>query len=118
MYNRSHIRRRVSCSTTNPTGRPTAGRSSFNAMTGTAPAPPNRADGGPQYSPDGGTLAFERDIVTSTGDTITSAIFVMNADGGDARRLTPWKLRAGDHPDWSPNGKRILFHSNQDGPDS
>ena len=34
----------------------------------------------------------------------------------DARPITPWALRAGDHPDWSPDGTRILFHSNQDGP--
>ena len=34
----------------------------------------------------------------------------------DASRITPWALRAGDHLDWSPDGTRILFHSNQDGP--
>ena len=34
----------------------------------------------------------------------------------DARFVTPWRLRAGDTPDWSPDGKTILFHSNQAGP--
>lgn len=56
--------------------------------------------------------------MNGNGDTIRSAVFVMNADGSNARRITPWALRAGDHPDWSPAGKRILFHSNQDGPDA
>jgi TolB protein len=41
----------------------------------------------------------------------------MNADGSNPRRITPWPLRGGDHPDWSPDGKRILFRSNQEGPD-
>jgi TolB protein len=35
---------------------------------------------------------------------------------GRERRVTPWHLRAGDTPDWSPDGRRILFHDNLDGP--
>ena len=41
-------------------------------------------------------------------------IYVMDADGGNQQRLT-------NHPDndwnpsWSPDGKRIVFHSNRDG---
>lgn len=30
---------------------------------------------------------------------------------GTPRRLTPWRLDAGDHPDWSPDGRRLLFRS-------
>ena len=30
------------------------------------------------------------------------------------RRLTPFSLNAGDHPDWSPDGNRILFRSRAD----
>jgi TolB protein len=37
------------------------------------------------------------------------ALFVVNADGSDLRELTPWSLNAGDSPDWSPDGKQILF---------
>ena len=31
---------------------------------------------------------------------------------GAEHRITPWRLTAGDTPDWSPDGGRILFHSN------
>jgi len=39
------------------------------------------------------------------------AIFVMNADGTNVHRVTPWKLRGGDNPDWAPDSSRILFRS-------
>ena len=32
-------------------------------------------------------------------------------NGTGVRRLTPWALQAGGRPDWSPDGRRILFHS-------
>jgi Tol biopolymer transport system component len=38
-------------------------------------------------------------------------VFVVNADGSGLRRVTPYKLRAGDGPDWSPDGTQILFRS-------
>jgi TolB protein len=72
-------------------------------------------DDGPQFSPDGKQIAFERDLDGAHGSTLKTAVFVMNADGSNIHRITPWALRGGDHPDWSPDGKRILFTSNVDG---
>ena len=31
--------------------------------------------------------------------------------------LAPWALRAGHHPNWSPDGTHIMFTSNADGAD-
>jgi TolB protein len=39
------------------------------------------------------------------------SIFVIGADGRGLRQVTPWRLDAGDHPDWSPDGRRILFRA-------
>jgi Tol biopolymer transport system component len=72
----------------------------------------NRAsaeDHAPQWSPDGTKIAFVRSHTTG-GPSNKSAIEVMNADGSNVRRLTPWKIEATD-PRWSPDGKRILFNT-------
>jgi hypothetical protein len=39
------------------------------------------------------------------------ARFNISPNGTGTRRLTPWSLHAGDHPDWSPDGQLILFRS-------
>jgi TolB protein len=67
------------------------------------------SDEWPQWSPDGGRLAVQRVVGNRR------AVFVTNADGRNPRRLTPWSLRGGE-PDWSPDGRRIVFTSNEDGP--
>jgi TolB protein len=60
------------------------------------------------WSPDGTRLAFSR--TTPTGGL---AIFTVRLDGTHLRRITPWSLRAGQQPDWSPDGQGILFESHQ-----
>ena len=60
-----------------------------------------------RWSPDGKRLVFYRAQLKSDG-TIQTAIFVVDVDGSNLRRLTPWDMNAGD-PDWSPNGDLIVF---------
>lgn len=60
----------------------------------------------PAISPDGKWIAFRHQRSGS------GAIFVIRIEGRGLRRVTPY---AGDygHPHWSPDGSRILFHSNE-----
>ena len=57
-----------------------------------------------QWSPDGKRLVF-----MSVKNGKQAAIFVVNIDGTGLKRLTPWSLDAGN-PDWSPDGREILFN--------
>lgn len=65
----------------------------------------------PVFSPDGKQLVFERTNSGFSAPAGKKAVFVVGIDGSNPRRLTPWKENDGDNPDWSPNGKWILFRS-------
>jgi TolB protein len=71
-----------------------------------------REFGKAQFSPDGRHIAL---TLVTLGQPGSSAVYVMNADGSDLRPITPAKLHGGN-PDWSPNGKLIVFNSNNDVP--
>ena len=73
-------------------------------------------DSQPGWSPSGRRLTFVRQTAHPSRNGL-QALFVVNRDGSHARRLSPWALRAGHHPDWSPLGGRIVFTSNADGAD-
>ena len=66
-------------------------------------------------SPDGRRIAFQRHNSPLADPAGGIAIFVMRSDGTHLRRITDWSLRAGISPDWSPDGRLILFRSNADG---
>lgn len=66
-----------------------------------------RTDNEPDFSPDGNKVAF-----SSTRDG-TEAIWICDADGTNATRLTTTHL--GGTPRWSPDGTRIAFDDRQSG---
>jgi TolB protein len=74
-------------------------------------------DSDPQWSPDGRRIVFQRSNVRSATPTDGVALWIIDLASRREHRVTPFELRAGDTPDWSPDGRRILFHSNQGGPD-
>jgi Tol biopolymer transport system component len=69
----------------------------------------------PVASPDGTRLAFQRSNSPLGCPASATAVFVVGVDGRHLHRVTPWSLDAGDHPDWSPDGRWILFRSNESG---
>jgi Tol biopolymer transport system component len=69
--------------------------------------PPGVVDFAPLYSPDGRKIAF----VSYARGGILIAVYLMNADGSDIRKLTPSWI-GGDCPSWSPDGEKIAFASN------
>jgi TolB protein len=66
-----------------------------------------------QWSPDGRRIAVTILNITAR-PRLGSAVYVLNADGSDLRRITPMRLNAGN-PDWSPDGRRIVFNSSFEG---
>ena len=65
----------------------------------------------PAWSPNGNQLVFEVQNLGTAEPPNRHALFIVDADGSGLRQLTPWSLNAGDDPDWSPDGKLILFRT-------
>jgi len=61
----------------------------------------------PRWAPDGTQLTYWRDPYEN-GQPTGTAVYVMNADGTNARQLTDPAMFAG-FPDWSPDGEWIVF---------
>lgn len=62
----------------------------------------------PHWSPDGTQLTYMRIQWTPQAGTTGTAVFVIDADGTNERRLTDWETMAGD-PDWSTDGQWIVY---------
>ena len=62
----------------------------------------------PAWSPDGSSIAYEHNF----------QLWIMDSNGENKRKLTMKNPRKviDSHPTWSPDSKRIVFHSNRDGP--
>ena len=70
----------------------------------------------PAWSRDGSMIAFQSQAATTPGDYSVgpSTIWIIPARGGAARQITQVGTTPGGHyaPSWSPDGKRLLFISN------
>lgn len=72
-----------------------------------------RGDSQPQWSPDGRSISFVSARGAGTGeDAPRPQIYVMRADGGEARRLTDAKEGVAAYA-WSPDSRRIAFVSTE-----
>jgi TolB protein len=67
-------------------------------------------DGWPEYSPDGGWIAFESNR-NSTQDRPLS-VWITDKNGDGLQMVT---TQDGQHPNWSPNGKWIVFSTHRNG---
>ena len=68
----------------------------------------------PAWSPDGKRIVFVgkyMDSATNGSGCECRAIYVVDADGAHMHRITPFGLRPGGRPDWSPDGTTILFRT-------
>jgi Tol biopolymer transport system component len=66
------------------------------------------------FSPDGKQIVYENISSSFSLHSGQRAVFVIRLDGSQLRRLTPWDESDGDGPDWSPDGRRIVFRSHVD----
>src|SRR3954470_20346593 len=79
----------------------------FAHVDGLAPG----SEGKAQFSPDGQQIAVTLLGQGTDPRRSSSAVYLMNTDGSNLRPITPAKLHGGN-ADWSPNGKLLVFHSN------
>src|SRR5271165_2701317 len=71
--------------------------------------------GEPSVSPDSKWVAFSAVDVSLDANTKTPHLWIVPVAGGEAKRLTPATGAGEDRPRFSPDGKRLIFESSQDG---
>lgn len=67
-------------------------------------------DNAPAWSPDGKWIAFRRNELTGARQTLTKQLWIMRADGTDARPLTGDPAVDYSAPSWSPDGRYLIYH--------
>jgi Tol biopolymer transport system component len=79
------------------------------------PMPNPGFDNEPKYSPNGRWIVFVR--LRHAGDQQLAALFIVRAEGGSVRQLTPFAASPSEveHPTWSPDSRWILFDIGADG---
>jgi Tol biopolymer transport system component len=73
----------------------------------------NEGDGNPEVSPDGQTVTFVRHKV----DGELQALFAVDIDGSNLRKIVPYTLEVAIKHDWAPDGQRIVISTYADYPD-
>jgi Tol biopolymer transport system component len=68
-------------------------------------------DTNPEVSPDGQTVTFVR----RKAEGERQALFAVDIDGTNARKLVPYRFNVFIKHDWAPNGEHIVFTSPIDG---
>jgi Tol biopolymer transport system component len=70
-------------------------------------------DSNPEVSPDGQTVTFVRHKV----DEKLQALYAVNIDGSDDRKLTSFKREVAIKHDWAPDGRHIVITTKADYPE-
>ena len=73
----------------------------------------SQPDADPNVSPDGETITFVRHKETG----LLQGLFAMDRDGGNVRKLVPYRFEVGVKHDWAPDGQHIVITTNADYPD-
>lgn len=68
----------------------------------------------PVWSPDGRRIAYEHVWSALSKRSGEQTIRVVSVREGKPHQITPARLAAGDHPDWSPDGEWLIFRTNAD----
>ncbi|WKX74760.1 TolB family protein [Zobellia laminariae] len=64
----------------------------------------------PVISPDGKEIVFVKYDLNKRKTEETGTIWTMSIDGDSPKQLTDNQIGYATHPNWSPNGDKIVFH--------